>query len=196
MTKYFTTVLLFIVITSQNFSQNSDTLDRQYFVKRSTVMSAIFPGLGQIHNNKIKPNNIHSHLWWKMPIIYGGLTAATYFFIQNISEHKIVRNERLSRNDGNPAIDYVDYSNDNLQVIQNIYRKRRDLSFIGILGIYTLQLIDANVEAHLFLFDSSDNLSLNISFNRSLISNKRITPLLTMNYQLGKEKTGKRRFYN
>tara|TARA_Y100000385_G_scaffold205916_1_gene213373 strand:+ start:1391 stop:1981 length:591 start_codon:yes stop_codon:yes gene_type:complete len=196
MTKYFTTVLLFIVITSQNFSQNSDTLDRQYFVKRSTVMSAIFPGLGQIHNNKIKPNNIHSHLWWKMPIIYGGLTAATYFFIQNISEHKIVRNERLSRNDGNPAIDYVDYSNDDLQVIQNIYRKRRDLSFIGILGIYTLQLIDANVEAHLFLFDSSDNLSLNISFNRSLISNKRITPLLTMNYQLGKEKTGKRRFYN
>ena len=196
MTKYFTTVLLFIVITSQNFSQNSDTLDRQYFVKRSTVMSAIFPGLGQIHNNKIKPNNIHSHLWWKMPIIYGGLTAATYFFIQNISEHKIVRNERLSRNDGNPAIDYVDYSNDDLQVIQNIYRKRRDLSFIGILGIYTLQLIDANVEAHLFLFDSSDNLSLNISFSRSFISNKRITPLLTMNYQLGKEKTGKRRFYN
>ena len=196
MTKYFTTVLLFIVITSQNFSQNSDTLDRQYFVKRSTVMSAIFPGLGQIHNNKIKPNNIHSHLWWKMPIIYGGLTAATYFFIQNISEHKIVRNERLSRNDGNPAIDYVDYSNDDLQVIQNIYRKRRDLSFIGILGIYTLQLIDANVEAHLFLFDSSDNLSLNISFTRSFISNKRITPLLTMNYQIGKEKTGKRRFYN
>jgi len=196
MTKYFTTVLLFIVITSQNFSQNSDTLDRQYFVKRSTVMSAIFPGLGQIHNNKIKPNNIHSHLWWKMPIIYGGLSAATYFFIQNISEHKIVRNERLSRNDGNPAIDYVDYSNDDLQVIQNIYRKRRDLSFIGILGIYTLQLIDANVEAHLFLFDSSDNLSLNISFTRSFISNKRITPLLTMNYQIGKEKTGKRRFYN
>ena len=66
MTKYFTTVLLLIVITSQNFSQNSDTLDRQSFVKRSTVMSAIFPGLGQIHNNKIKPNNIHSHLWWKM----------------------------------------------------------------------------------------------------------------------------------
>ena len=196
MTKYFTTVLLFIVITSQNFSQNSDTLDRQYFVKRSTVMSAIFPGLGQIHNNKIKPNNIHSHLWWKMPIIYGGLSAATYFFIQNISEHKIVRNERLSRNDGNPAIDYVDYSNDDLQVIQNIYRKRRDLSFIGILGIYTLQLIDANVEAHLFLFDSSDNLSLNISFTRSFISNKRIAPLLTMNYQIGKEKTGKRRFYN
>ena len=159
-------------------------------------MSAIFPGLGQIHNNKIKPNNIHSHLWWKMPIIYGGLSAATYFFIQNISEHKIVRNERLSRNDGNPAIDYVDYSNDDLQVIKNIYRKRRDLSFIGILGIYTLQLIDANVEAHLFLFDSSDNLSLNISFTRSFISNKRITPLLTMNYQIGKEKTGKRRFYN
>lgn len=196
MTKYFTTVLLFIVITSQNFSQNSDTLGRQYFVKRSTIMSAIFPGLGQIHNNKIKPNNIHSHLWWKMPIIYGGLSAATYFFIQNISEHTIVRNERLSRNDGNPANNYVDYSNDDLQVIQNIYRKRRDLSFIGILGIYTLQLIDANVEAHLFLFDSSDNLSLNISFTRPFISNKRITPLLTMNYQIGKEKTGKRRFYN
>ena len=75
-------------------------------------------------------------------------------------------------------------------------RKRRDLSFIGILGIYTLQLIDANVEAHLFLFDSSDNLSLDISFSSTFIYNKRITPLLSMNYQIGKEKTTKRRFYN
>ena len=196
MTKYFTTVFLVIFITAQFYSQKKDSSDRQYFIKRSTIMSAIFPGLGQIHNNKIKPKNIHSHLWWKMPIIYGGLTTATYFFIQNLTEHSIVRNERLSRQEGNPANNYVDYSDDDLQVIQNIYRKRRDLTFIGILGVYTLQLIDANVEAHLFLFDSSDNLSFNINFFSSFISNKRITPLITMNYQLGKQKTTKKIFYN
>ena len=197
MTKYLTTVLLVILISSQIFSQNNDTLDRQFFVKKSTVMSAVFPGLGQIHNNQIKPNNISSRLWWKIPIIYGGLSAATYLFIQNLSEHNIVRNERLSRLDGNQAINYLNYKNDeDLRVIQNIYRKRRDLSFIGIIGIYILQLVDANVEAHLFLFDSSDNLSLNISFVSPLIYDKKITPLVSMNYHLGKEKTTKKRFYN
>ena len=197
MTKYLTTVLLVILISSQIFSQNNDTLDRQFFVKKSTVMSAVFPGLGQIHNNQIKPNNISSRLWWKIPIIYGGLSATTYLFIQNLSEHNIVRNERLSRLDGNQAINYLNYKNDeDLRVIQNIYRKRRDLSFIGIIGIYILQLVDANVEAHLFLFDSSDNLSLNISFVSPLIYDKKITPLLSMNYHLGKEKITKKRFYN
>ncbi len=196
MTKYLATVLLVTFFNLTPFSQKNDTLNQQSFIKRSTVMSAVFPGLGQIHNNKIKPKNIHSRLWWKMPIVYGGLTAATYFFVQNISEHNIVREERLSRQEGNAPISYEYYSDDDLQVIQNIYRKRRDLGFIGILGLYTLQLIDANVEAHLFLFDSSDNLSLNVKFNRIFISNNSITPLLSMNYLIGKEKTSKRRFYN
>ncbi|MDD3859568.1 MAG: DUF5683 domain-containing protein, partial [Bacteroidales bacterium] len=43
------------------------------------------------------------------------------------------------------------------------YRKQRDLCLIGVIVFYTLQIVDANVDAHLFNFDISDDLSINIS---------------------------------
>jgi len=50
-----------------------------------------------------------------------------------------------------------------LKILQSQYQRWRDLSVISFLGIYILQIIDANVEAHLFLFDSSDKLSFHLS---------------------------------
>ena len=44
-------------------------------------MSAFIPSAGQIHNTKIKPNHIRSRLWWKIPLIYGGISTTGYLFI-------------------------------------------------------------------------------------------------------------------
>jgi hypothetical protein len=57
----------------------------------------------------------------------------------------------------------VTYSTENLQILKNDYKRQRDLGAIGIMAIYLLNIIDANVDAHLRTFDVSDDLSLNIS---------------------------------
>ena len=190
--------LLSTVIHLSFFSsaQGSDSLNRKEFVHRSTVMSALLPGLGQMHNNIIKPETITSHLLWKLPIIYGGISASTYFFIYNFNEHNIIKNERLRRIDGEQPFDYVDYTEDNLSVLQSIYRRRRDLTFIGLLGIYLLQLIDANVEAHLFLFDSSDKLTFNFGQVERNIYYSSVNTFLTINYSITKEKHKIKKIYD
>ena len=43
------------------------------------------------------------------------------------------------------------------------WRRNRDLNYIGIGLLYVLNVIDANVDAHLAEFDISDDLSMNIS---------------------------------
>ena len=192
-------LLLLSSIIHLSFSlsaQVSDSLNRKRFAQKSTLMSAFLPGLGQMHNNIIKPESINSHLWWKLPIIYGGISASSYFFIYNFNEYNIVRNERLRRIDGEQPFDYVDYTEDNLSLLQNIYRKRRDLTFIGLLGIYLLQLIDANVEAHLFLFDSSDKLTINLKPVEQDNYFCSVNTFLTINYSLTKEKYKIKKLYN
>ena len=45
---------------------------------------------------------------------------------------------------------------------QSVYRRYRDYSILAIVVVYALSLIDAYVDAQLFDFDLSPNLSLNL----------------------------------
>ena len=62
-----------------------------------------------------------------------------------------------------------------LKEIQDEYRRLRDLSVISLIGIYFLQVIDANVESHLFLFDISDNLTFRIKPSYQINNNYKIS---------------------
>lgn len=42
---------------------------------------------------------------------------------------------------------------------KDYYRRYRDLSIFGIIGLYAIQIVDACVDAHFFSFDVSDDLS-------------------------------------
>lgn len=194
-------IFLLFLFTNFNFSFAQDekprkNIDSEKFIHRSTILSSIIPSAGQIHNNKIKPANVHSRLWWKLPIIYGGIITAGYSFVFNQTEYNLIKEERLSRQDGNFPVEYPLYEENDLEIIQDIFRKRRDLSFIAFLGIYALQLIDANVEAHLFLFDSDDDLSFKIDVQPVLNNNTKFTPTLSMRYRFNKEKTLNKSFSN
>lgn len=58
---------------------------------------------------------------------------------------------------------YTDvYESTQLSELSNIYRHNTDLSIIIAAGIYALNIIDAVVDAHLFHFDVSDDLSMNV----------------------------------
>jgi hypothetical protein len=127
--------------------------------KKAGLYSTFLPGLGQVYNKK----------YWKVPIIYAGLIGLGYNIGYNQSEFKAFREEYIYRvnNNGkkqNLTHPYISITpTQNLPILQDSYRKNRDLFIIGTMAFYVLNIIDATVDAHLFNFDVSDDLSLNVS---------------------------------
>ena len=177
---YFT---LLIFLVSANAQVNIDSIDKEKFIKRSTVLSSLIPAGGQVHNNLIKPNHIKSRIWWKVPVIYGGMATAAYYIYFNQNEFSAIRSERLDRQNGATPSLYPYYSSSQLKIIQEQYRRYRDISVISLLGVYLLQVIDANVEANLFLFDTDDNLSMQFIVLPTFTNTTSFSPALSLNYR-------------
>ena len=190
MIRVFFILILFCVFSFGGQGQvNIDSLDKEKFIKRSTVLSALIPSAGQIHNTKIKPDHIRSRLWWKIPVIYGGISTTGYFIYFNQNEFKNIRTERLNRQNGIAPNLYAFYSSSQLKILQEEYRRLRDISVISFLGFYLLQIIDANVEANLFLFDTDDNLSLKMDLKNYIGTPQTFLPSLTFTYTFNNKKS-------
>lgn len=190
MIRVFFILILFCILFFDGQSQiNIDSLDKEKFIKRSTVLSALIPSAGQIHNTKIKPDHIRSRLWWKIPVIYGGISTTGYFIYFNQNEFKNIRTERLDRQNGIAPNLYAFYSSSQLKILQEEYRRLRDISVISFLGFYLLQIIDANVEANLFLFDTDDNLSLKMDLKNYNGTPQPFLPSLTFTYRFNNKKS-------
>jgi len=121
---------------------------------KAAFYSAIFPGMGQLYNKK----------YWKVPIVWGAMGTSIYFYLDNNSEYKRFRRafkqreaglqDEFTQDDGTEII-----SRDGLVNAQKILRQNRDLSLLATIVIYTLQIVEASVNAHLMQFNTSDNLS-------------------------------------
>ena len=156
-----TRLLLFLFfvcsLANQSMAQaKQDSLMLLHSPRKATIMSAILPGAGQAYNKK----------YWKIPVIYAGFTALGYFVVTNNKDYIIYKDAYKYRMDENEATtdDFVGiYSAEDLVTLKNYYRRNRDLSVIGMSLLYVLNIIDASVDAHLFYFDVSDELSLNIA---------------------------------
>lgn len=122
---------------------------------KATIYSAVLPGCGQIYNRK----------YWKAPIVYAGLGTCIYFISENTKNYRFWKNAYIAFNDNdlstNPTGEAEGLSSTQLDLNQQYYKKLVDISYMSFLGVYALQIIDANVDAHLFSFDVSPNLSLN-----------------------------------
>lgn len=142
---------------------------------RAVWLGAIVPGLGQIYNRS----------YWKLPIVYGGFMGCTYGIIythdQYIGYKTAYRDIYYDMQDGkvsnDPSKSYIailpeGYTidrmggaatyRDRLKEWQNQTRRNRDLAIAATAIVYALTLIDAYVDAQLFDFDISDDLSLNV----------------------------------
>ena len=115
---------------------------------KAAMLSAIVPGLGQVYNRK----------YWKMPIVYGGLGTCVYFIARNTKEYRYYKNEYIKAADTDPNT-VSEYSASQLQPVMETYRRWMDISYFSLIGVYALQALDANVDAHLFKFDISKDLS-------------------------------------
>ena len=190
MIRVFFILILFCVFFFDGQSQiNIDSLDKEKFIKKSTVLSALIPSAGQIHNTKIKPDHVRSRLWWKIPVIYGGISTTGYFIYFNQNEFKNIRTERLNRQNGIAPNLYAFYTSSQLKILQEEYRRLRDISVISFLGFYLLQIIDANVEANLFLFDTDDTLSLKMDLKSYNGTPQTFLPSFTFTYTFNNKKS-------
>ncbi|MBT8394925.1 MAG: hypothetical protein HKO81_00215 [Flavobacteriaceae bacterium] len=133
---------------------------------RAAFYSAILPGLGQAYNKK----------YWKIPIVYAALGTGLYFFIDNTNEYNRFRDiykRRLAGFEddefwgtdvnGDPLAT-PQISNDALIRAQRSLRRNREISMLVTIGIYALNIIDANVDAHLLQYNVDENLALQPHF--------------------------------
>lgn len=164
-------VLFFCAFCLTNFAQNTEDLqdeDIETDANKSVVMnplapskaafySAILPGLGQAVNKK----------YWKIPIVYAALGTSIYFYLDNDKSYKRYRNAYKRRLAG--FVDDEFYgegsipllSNDALIRAQQTLRRNKELSLLITIGLYALNIIDANVDAHLLQYNMDKNLAVN-----------------------------------
>lgn len=138
------------------------------------VLFALIPGMGQIYNRK----------YWKLPIVYGGLMGCMYAVTWNNKNYKDYSTaykdimydaathpddpeawsnswQILTSMDKETAINDSNFK-DRLKRQKDYFRRYRDLSIIITVGVYALSIVDAYVDAQLFDFDISPDLSMRL----------------------------------
>jgi hypothetical protein len=134
---------------------------------KAAFYSAILPGLGQAYNGK----------YWKIPIVYAAMGTGIYFYITNNRNYNRYRRAYKRRLAGftDDEFQFVVTDNDALIDAQEFYQRNRDLSLLLTVVAYVLNIVDANVDAHLLQFNVSDDLSLrphidqnDVDFSRNL----------------------------
>ncbi|HVB03267.1 MAG TPA: DUF5683 domain-containing protein [Chitinophagaceae bacterium] len=135
-----------------------DSLSNIHDPQKAALFSAVLPGLGQAYNHK----------YWKIPVAYAGLATATGFFVFNYKQYLIYRDAyRLSYSgqlSSDPAINNALslYSQSDLKIIRDGYRQYVDYSALAFIGVYFINILDAIVDAHMYYFNVSDDISVHL----------------------------------
>ena len=135
-------------------SDEEDADQKKHSPSRAALFSAVFPGLGQAYNKK----------YWKIPIVYAGLGVSIYFLQDNIRQINYFKESYRNETDSDSnTINDSGYDEFTLQELVGQHKRWRDFSYVGLVAVYLLNIIDANVDAHLFYFDVSRDLSMTVS---------------------------------
>ena len=148
-----------VVISTENTSRQADPLRPA----KAAFFSAIIPGLGQAYNKK----------YWNVPIVYAAIGTGLYFYIDNNNIYKRYRNAYKRRLAGFTDDEFYGdgeipfLSNEALIRAQRTLRRNKELSMLVTVGLYVLNIIEANVNAHLLQFNMDKDLTLKpfIDFN-------------------------------
>nr|WP_133645078.1 DUF5683 domain-containing protein [Zeaxanthinibacter enoshimensis] len=131
---------------------------------KAAFYSAVLPGLGQIYNQR----------YWKVPIVFGAIGTGVYAYIYNDDLYDRFRDAFKRRRAGFTDDEFYDINNSGvvpgspdlsdeaLQDAQERYQRDRDLALVITIGLYALNIIDANVDAHLKQFNVDEDLSLEL----------------------------------
>jgi len=123
---------------------------------QAAYRSAVLPGFGQAYNRK----------YWKIPIVYAGLAAGSYAIYYTWNECQTFREEYLARTRlgyGTVNEDLTFFSDSELLIQKNQYRRYLELSILLTSVWYVTNIVDALIDAHLHDFDVSPDLSWQVS---------------------------------
>lgn len=135
-------------------------IDSPLTPSRAAFYSAILPGLGQIYIGKA----------WKVPFVFAAMGASVYGYVYNQKEMDRYRTAYKRRNSGYTDDEFIKLIPDKNKLLEGMkfHKNYRDMSFLFILGTYMLNILDANVSAHLMQFNIKDNLSVKPKFEPDL----------------------------
>ena len=147
--------------------------------KTAYLTALIFPGVGQIYNRQ----------YWKLPIVYGGLMGCAYAISWNNKTYQDYKGAYFAIKkdaEDDPHAENPDSWSDKWQVFfpsyidpatrlhnssfhsqlkrgKDYFRRYRDLSIIVTIAVYLISVADAYVDAQMFDFDVSPDLSFRVT---------------------------------
>lgn len=145
--------------------QNSDIQKKKQInplaPSKAAFYSSVLPGLGQVYNRR----------YWKVPIVYAAIGTGIYAYTFNNDQYNRFRDAFKSRQAGFTTDEFYDlngdkngpdFSNEALESAQERFQRDRDLALLITISLYALNILDANVDAHLKQFNVDDDLSMDI----------------------------------
>ena len=184
-----TLIALFLFFSVSSKAQVKDTLIHSHSevaahnIKLATTL-ALIPGAGQIYNRK----------YWKAPLVWGALGGVTYYYVdltQDFNNYESVLQLIIDEPSLQTRTELEGFAPELFDVLpapfyQNsvsgvaqeamgymeALRTQREYALFGLLGVYLLNILDVNIDAHLFDFDVSDDLSLHPSLNTNTFANR------------------------
>jgi len=153
---------------------------RKIVPRKATIRSLILPGLGQAYNRQ----------YYKIPFIYAGFGVMGYLFVKyrdlakqaedgyrlllygynmNVSLPVNSVPDLLAKTaQVHVTVDQVVIGNQIIHTTTgakagyDLYRRYRDMNILLSVGLWALNIVEANVAAHLKTFDLSDDISMRI----------------------------------
>jgi hypothetical protein len=188
MKNYFAFFLIFIPFLLFGQQQDTTAARKEKKLKdprprRATIMSTVLPGLGQAYNKS----------YWKIPVIYAAEGVLIYLVADNNRNYQELRtairaytDKDSTNNSIGPALErqYPFLSDTTeMKLDRDNYKRNRDFAIIGCLLVYGLNILDANVDAHLRGFRISDDLSFRVKPYLQIADRRTLTSGIALTFR-------------
>lgn len=161
-------IFCIILVSVFSYSQEEESNSQIDILRpsKAAFYSAVLPGLGQIYNKKA----------WKVPIVYAAIGISGYSYDFNKKKFWSYRDAYKRRKAGYTDDQYqgIIINDDRLLDGQDFHKKYKDLSMVFLVGFYFLNILDANIDAHLLDFNVDENLSFQPYFENDAIFNQNL----------------------
>ena len=115
--------------------------ERVHSPTKAIMYALVLPGLGQGYNRK----------YYKIPIVLGAICVAGYAISYTTKQYEFY-SKAFANNPEDLTERYLRY-----------WRRNMELSYIAMIAVYALQVVDAYVDAQLYNWDVNEELSMGIS---------------------------------
>ena len=149
------------LLVKNNLQNQTDFEMNPLAPAKAAFYSAVLPGLGQAYNKK----------YWMIPVIYGLMGGSMYAYSANNAKYNDFMTAYKLELAGKPH-EFENFDINALERGINGYKKQRDLWLFVTIGFYILNIVEANVDAHLPNKDINTNLTYQPSFIINPVTNK------------------------